>query len=127
MDYRQRAIRIYASEIAALVTADTSREETYYPPVRNLIASILKSLGLPIEVRTSTSERRTGGGIDLPDVAIYDGAGDFIIVAGEVKLPEADLREIANSTDRNDQIGRYLARTRVVLVCNVRGVVIYNI
>lgn len=121
MDDLQRAIRIYASEIAALVRADTSREETYYPPVRNLIASILKSLGLPIEVRTSTSERRTGGGIDLPDVAIYDGPGDFIIVAGEVKLPEADLREIANSTDRNDQIGRYLARTRVVLLCNVRG------
>lgn len=121
MHDRQRAIHIYASEIAPLVRADTSREETYYPPVRNLIASILKSLGLPIEVRTNTSERRTGGGIDLPDVAIYDGPGEFIIVAGEVKLPEADLREIVNSTDRNDQIGRYLARTRVVLLCNVRS------
>jgi len=121
MDDLQRAIRIYASDIAPLARADTSREETYYPPVRNLVASILKSLGLPIEVRTSTSERRTGGGIDLPDVAIYDGPGDFIVVAGEVKLPEADLRELANSTERNDQIGRYLARTRVVLLCNVRG------
>lgn len=121
MDDLQRAIRTYANDLAPLVRADTSREETYYPPVRNLVALILKTLGLPIEVRTSTSERRTGGGIDLPDVAMYDGPGDFIVVAGEVKLPEADLRELANSTERNDQIGRYLARTRVVLLCNVRG------
>ena len=88
MDDLQRAIRTYANDLAPLARADTSREETYYPPVRNLVASILKSLGLPIEVRTSTSERRTGGGIDLPDVAIYDGPGDFIVVAGEVKLPK---------------------------------------
>jgi hypothetical protein len=72
-------------------------------------------------VRTSTTERRAGGGIDLPDVALYDGPGDFILVSGEVKLPEAELYEIAVSIERKDQIGRYLARTRVVLLCNVRS------
>ena len=121
MDELQRAVRAYASDVGPLAQSDTSREETYYPAVRNLLTAILKNLGLPIEVPTSTSERRTGGGIDLPDVALYDGPGDFIVVAGEVKLPEAELQEIAVTTERNDQIGRYLARTRVVLLCNVRS------
>lgn len=117
----QTAIRTFSADVIPLVESDTTREESYYPAVRNLLVAILKNLGLPAEVRTSTTERRSGGGIDLPDLALYDGAGDFILVCGEVKLPNADLAELGMSTDRTDQIGRYLARTRVVLLCNIRG------
>jgi hypothetical protein len=42
-------------------------------------------------------------------------------VAGEIKTPQPELSFLANSTERNDQIGRYLALTRVVILCNVRG------
>jgi hypothetical protein len=121
MSELQKAIRTFAADVAPLAESDTSREESYYPAVRNLLVAVLKSLGLTAEVRTSTTERRAGGGIDLPDVALYDGPGDFILVSGEVKLPEAELHELAASTERKDQIGRYLARTRAVLLCNVRG------
>jgi hypothetical protein len=121
MNELQKAIRTFAADVAPLAESDTTREESYYPAVRNLLVAVLKNLGLTAEVRTSTTERRAGGGIDLPDVALYDGPGDFILVSGEVKLPEADLHEIAMSVERNNQIGRYLARTRVVLLCNVRS------
>jgi hypothetical protein len=114
-------IRTFTADVTPLVVSDTTREESYYPAVRNLLVAILKNLGLPAEVRTSTSERRAGGGIDLPDIALYDGAGDFILVCGEVKLPDTDLEEVGMSAARNDQIGRYLALTRVVLLCNVRS------
>lgn len=117
----QKFVRAFTADVAPLVASETTREESYYPAVRNLLVAVLKDLGLPAEVRTSTSERRAGGGIDLPDVALYDGAGDFILVCGEVKLPDADLEEVGMSTARKDQIGRYLALTRVVLLCNVRG------
>jgi hypothetical protein len=116
-----KAIRAFAADVAPLVASDTTREESYYPAVRNLLVAVLKSLGLPAEVRTSTTERRTSGGVDLPDLALYDGAGDFILVSGEVKLPESDLLELAMSTARKDQVGRYLARTTVVLLCNIRS------
>src|ERR1044071_3754159 len=121
MDNFQKAVRTFATDIAPLVRADTTREESYYPATRNLLVAILKDLGLPAEVRTSTSERRAGGGVDLPDIALYDGAGDFILVCGEVKLPDADLEDVGMSVGRKDQIGRYLALTRVVLLCNVRS------
>ena len=86
MSELQKAMRTYASDVAPLAESDTSREESYYPAIRNLLVAVLKSLGLTAEVRTSTTERRAGGGIDLPDVALYDGPGDFILVSGEVKL-----------------------------------------
>jgi hypothetical protein len=57
----------------------------------------------------------------MPDLALYDGAGEFPVVLGEVKLPTAELEDMAVSTDRDDQIGRYLRRTGVVLLTNVRG------
>ena len=76
---------------------------------------------LPFEVRASTSEHRSGGGHDMPDIALYDGGGDYVVVCGEVKLPSVDIREIALSEGQNDQVGRYLAQTRVVIVSNVRG------
>lgn len=116
-----KLLREFTADITPLVASKTTREESYYPAVRNLLVDVLKDLGLPAEVRTSTSERRVGGGVDLPDLAVYDGAGDFILVCGEVKLPDANLKEIGMSVGRKDQIGRYLALTRVVLLCNVRG------
>lgn len=116
-----KVVREFAADVNSLVSSKTTREESYYPAVRNLLVAVLKDLGLPAEVRTSTSERRVGGGVDLPDIALYDGAGDFILVCGEVKLPDADLEEVAVSVGRKDQIGRYLALTRVVLLCNVRS------
>ncbi|MCC6407684.1 MAG: N-6 DNA methylase [Planctomycetes bacterium] len=76
---------------------------------------------LPFEARASTSESRRGGGSDQPDFALYDGPGGYPVVLGEGKLPEADLKALAFSTERNNQIGRYLAQTRAVLLCNVRA------
>ena len=116
-----KTVRSFTAEVATLVASETTREESYYPAVRNLLVAVLKELGLPAEVRTSTSERRAGGGVNLPDIALYDGAGDFILVCGEVKLPDTDLEEVGMSVGRKDQIGRYLALTRVVLLCNVRS------
>lgn len=69
----------------------------------------------------SFSAGRAGGGVDLPDIALYDGVGDFIHVCGEVKLPDADLEDVGMSVGCKDQIGRYLALTRVVLLCSVRS------
>lgn len=116
-----KAVREFAGDVSHLVASQTTREESYYPAVRNLLVAVLKDLGLLAEVRTSTSERRAGGGVDLPDIALYDGAGDFILVCGEVKLPDADLEDVGLSVGRKDQIGRYLALTRVLLLCNVRS------
>jgi hypothetical protein len=42
-------------------------------------------------------------------------------VFGEVKPPDVTLDEMAQSTDRNDQIGRYLAQTGAVLISNARS------
>ena len=41
--------------------------------------------------------------------------------SARVKKSDVSIREIADSTDRDNQIGRYLARTGVVLISNVRG------
>ncbi len=117
----RQALEIYASEVTKLAVASTTNEATYYTDIKNLLVSILKQLGLPADVRQNTSGRRGGTGVDVPDVALYDGGGDFVTVFGEVKLPVAELEEMAVSTDQEDQIGRYLAHTGVVILCNVRG------
>lgn len=96
-------------------------EATFYPAVQSLVAAILDARKLPFEVRVNTSQRRAAGGTDLPDLALYDGAGDFVVVYGEIKTPAADLVELARSTERDDQIGRYLGRAGVVLLSNVRA------
>src|SRR6202040_3862277 len=41
--------------------------------------------------------------------------------SGEVKRADTTLADLSASTENNDQIGRYLAQTGVVLLCNVRG------
>lgn len=113
--------RAYGDEVAALSASHTSTEPSYYPAIKALLSKMLALEALPFEVRASTSEFRVGGGHDLPDLALYDGDGDYLVVAGEVKLPSDEIRDIAFSEERNDQIGRYLIQTGVVLVSNVRG------
>lgn len=51
----------------------------------------------------------------------YDADGEFLVVCGEVKLPDADLQKLAISTENKDQIGRYLAATRAALISNIRS------
>lgn len=121
MEAVRRAIEQYATEVVRLTSSATTTESSYYPSIRSLLVTVLKHLGLPADVRTTTSERRPQGGTDVPDLAVYDGEGDFVIVCGEVKLPGTSLSDVSVSTDRNDQIGRYLAQTGVVLVSNVHA------
>jgi len=96
-------------------------EPTYYPALQSLLTGLLRDRALPFHVRVGTSQYRPAGGADMPDLALYDGAGEFPVVLGEVKLPAAELEDMAVSTERDDQIGRYLRRTGVVLLTNVRG------
>lgn len=114
-------IASYVEEARRLSRTGTTTETSYYPAIKTLLEAILADTGLSFEVRTGTSEDRAGGGRDQPDIAIYDGNGDYVVVSGEVKTPVQELRELAQSTERNDQVGRYLALTRVVLLCNVRS------
>jgi hypothetical protein len=116
-----KAARSYAKDVGALVAAGSTTEATYYPAVKSLIGAALAVEDLPFDVRINTSEQKEGGGINLPDVALYDGAGEFLVVCGEVKLPDAELQKLAVSTENKDQIGRYLAATRAVLISNVRS------
>lgn len=110
-----RCVADYAEAVGALAASPSTTESSYYPAIRELLAACLAELDLPFEVRVNTSEDE-----GMPDLAFYDGAGDFAVVLGEVKLPGADLASIAASVERGDQIGRYLGRARVVLLCNVR-------
>lgn len=120
MPSARNALLDYAAEVIPLAASSTTTEATYYPAVRSLLAAVLSNLGLPSDVRANTSEHRHGGGVDLPDFALYDGAGDFVLVYGEVKNPPVELVDIASSTERSNQIGRYLVHTRVVIICNIR-------
>lgn len=100
-------------EAPALYRARSSTEKSYYSSVRDLWARLLEIRGLPFEVRAETSEQRERGpGADQPDLALYD-QGDFVAVLGEVKRPHIEITQMAGSTDRNNQVGRYLSRTGV--------------
>jgi hypothetical protein len=107
-----RLSKRFADKVSQLANADTTTEATYYPAIRALLAGLLSEQHLPFDVRTGTSERRPGKGADLPDLAFYDGSGTAVVLFGEVKLPIDDLPSMAASTERNDQIGRYLAPIR---------------
>ena len=109
----------YVAETRRLSSLTNTTEETFYPAIRDLLAAILRSQTLPFEVRTGTSEAKQGG-TDRPDFVLAD-AGLFVGVFGEVKKPEISIDDIAVSTDRDNQIGRYLARTGVALITNVRS------
>ena len=116
-----RAAKSYARDAGTLIATGSTTEATYYPAIKALVAAALSVEDLPFDVRVNTSEEKPDGGINLPDVALYDAGGQFLVVCGEVKLPDTELEELAMSTDRNDQIGRYLASTRAVLLSNVRA------
>jgi hypothetical protein len=117
----------YANTVRQLLQSSTTTEATFYPGLRSLIAAALADLNLPFDVRINTSERKSGGGINLPDVALYDSDGAFVVVAGEVKLPTVDLDFVAMSTDRKDQVGRYLEQTKAILVSNVRSIALVTV
>lgn len=116
-----KAAKSYSSDVVELIAAGSTTEATYYPAVRSLIGATLGAEELPFSVRINTSEQKSDGGINLPDVALYDSDGQFLVVCGEVKLPTAELDQLAISTENKDQIGRYLAATRAVLISNVRA------
>ena len=109
----------YIAETRRLHQLGSTTEETYYPEIRDLLNTILRGTRLPFETRIATSEARSSG-TDRPDFVLADSAL-FVGVFGEVKLPDVPLAVIAASTDGNNQIGRYLARTGVVLITNIRG------
>lgn len=109
----------YVLETRALEKQSSTTENTYYPAIKSLIASILKENRLPFEVRVNTSETK-GKARDMPDFVLGDDKM-FVGVYGEVKHPDVSLEDLAVSTEQNDQIGRYLAQTGVVLISNVRG------
>jgi hypothetical protein len=71
------------------------------------------------DVITGTSEGGTRRR-DMPDF-VLGGSTLFVGVYGEVKRADTSLAKLAVSTEQNDQIGRYLSQTGVVLLCNVRG------
>lgn len=81
----------YSARLHALVNNETTGEDTYYGPLTGLLSGILRELRLPDDVREKPKEKREGGGLDRPDVALYDGSGDFIVVPVEVKLPNAEV------------------------------------
>ena len=112
-------IATYCSDTRNLEALPTSTETTFYPDVRALLAAVLKSENLPFDVRTGTSEKGKSSH-DMPDFVLGDGAL-FVGVYGEVKRAGTSLEDLAVSTEQKDQIGRYLAQTGVVLLCNVRG------
>jgi hypothetical protein len=109
----------YVAATRQLAAQRGTNESTFYPDIRDLVAGVLKAARLPFDVRVGTSEARSRG-IDMPDFVLGDA--DFIGVYGEVKLPGVTLEDMALSTDRNDQIGRYLSAAGVVLLVNIRGV-----
>ena len=114
------ALDAYARDVSRLANAESTTEPSYYPAIKSLIEAALRELELPLDVRASTSEVRRSGGRDAPDFAVYDGAGGFVMMYVEVKDVGVDVRELANSFDNNDQIGRYVAATGAVLLSTVR-------
>ena len=97
----------YVAQTRRLNSLGSTTEETFYPAIRDLLSAILRMQDLPFEVRTGTSEERERG-TDRPDFVLADAAL-FVGVFGEVKKSDVSIGEIAVSTDRDDQIGRYPA------------------
>ena len=113
-------ISTYVRETRRLEGLPSSTEPTFYPDLKVLLNAVLKVERLPFDVITGTSEagaRRH----DMPDFVLGDSTL-FVGVYGEVKRADTSLTDLAVSTEQNDQIGRYLSQTGVVLLCNVRGI-----
>jgi hypothetical protein len=115
------AISNYVRETRRLESLRSSTETTFYPDLKTLLHTVLKSERLPFDVITGTSEGGGERGRDMPDFVLGDSSL-FVGVYGEVKRADTTLVELAVSTEQNDQIGRYLLQTGVVLLCNVRGI-----
>jgi len=109
----------YVRETRRLESLPSSTETTFYPDLKVLLGAVLKNERLPFDVITGTSE---GGGRrrDMPDFVLGDSSL-FVGVYGEVKRADTALADLAVSTEQNDQVGRYLSQTGVVLICNARG------
>ncbi len=110
----------YARNVTRLIASISATEPSFYAAIKDLLGAVLAERRLPFEVRVATSEHRHGGSSDLPDLALYDSAGEYLVICGEVKLPDVGLKDLALSSGGDDQIGRYLAQTAVVLLSNVR-------
>ena len=106
----------YVRETRKLESLLTSTETSFYPDLKTLLSAVLKSERLPFDVITGTSESG-----DMPDFVLGD-LSLFVGVYGEVKHADTTLKDLAVSAEQNDQIGRYLSQTGVVLLCNVRGI-----
>lgn len=111
----------FRREVVALYGATSTTEKSYYPAIKELWARLLESRSLPFDVRVETSEGSTPTGTKLPDLALYDRGG-FASVLAEVKTPDVEIAEMAVSVEDKNQVGRYLCRTGVMLLCNVRAV-----
>jgi hypothetical protein len=109
-------ISTYVRATRRLESLPSSTETTFYPDLKLLLSAVLKNEQLPFDVITGTSE--SGG---MPDFVLGDST-KFVGVYGEVKRADTPLNKLAVSTERNDQIGRYLSQTGVVLLCNVRAI-----
>jgi hypothetical protein len=108
-------------ETSALYRATSTTEKSYYPAIKELWGRLLESRNLPFEVRVETSEGSAATGTKLPDLALYD-RGEFVSVLSEVKPPDVEIAKMATSVEHNNQVGRYLSRTGVMLLCNIRAV-----
>jgi len=113
------AIAAYVANTRNIEALPSSTEASFYPDIKMLLGTVLKAERLPFDVITGTSESRARGR-DMPDFVLGDSTL-FVAVYGEVKRADVTLAALAVSTENNDQIGRYLAQTGVVLLCNVRG------
>ncbi len=110
----------YVRETRKLESLPSTTETSFYPDLKTLLSAVLKSERLPFDVITGTSE---GGERqrDMPDF-VLGNSSSFVGVYGEVKRTNTTLDDLAVSTEQNDQIGRYLSQTGVVLLSNVRGI-----
>ncbi|MGP0092311.1 MAG: type ISP restriction/modification enzyme [Xanthobacteraceae bacterium] len=114
------AVSNYVRETRRLEGLPSSTETTFYPDLKQLLNTVLKEERLPFDVITGTSEGRARRR-DMPDFVLGDSSL-FVGVYGEVKRADTSLAELAVSTEQNNQVGRYLSQTGVVLLCNVRGI-----
>lgn len=97
----------------------STTQETYCPAIDELLAAVLRKHDLPFEVCTGTTEAKANG-TDRPDF-VFGDAALFVGVYRQVKKPAVSLDDIAVYTERDDQMGRYLGRTGVVLISNIRS------
>jgi len=84
MDFLAAKAAEYVVETRRISALGSTTEETFYPAIRDLLTSVLRSQNLPFEVRTGTSEAKTRG-TDRPDFVLADSAL-FVGVFGEAGL-----------------------------------------